>query len=97
LNKNLGEFDLDLLAQFDESFLADIGFDSESLDKIFEDEPTEQQFDLQKELDKLGIAEISVQKGDVYDLDGSRLMCGDSTIEADMLSWSERKSSALLY
>lgn len=85
LNKNLGEFDLELLAQFDESFLADIGFDSEELDKVFEDEPSEEQFDLQKELDKLGIAEISVQKGDVYDLDGSKLMCGDSTIEADML------------
>jgi DNA modification methylase len=85
LNKNQGEFDLELLAQFDESFLADIGFDSEAMDKIFEDELIEEQFDLQKELDKLDIAEISVQKGDVYDLHGSRLMCGDSTIEADML------------
>jgi len=60
LNKNQGEFDLNLLAEFDESFLADIGFNSEDLDKIFEE-------------------------GDIYELDGSRLMCGDSTIEADML------------
>lgn len=85
LNKNHGEFDLDLLAQFDETFLADIGFDSEELDKVFEVESEEEQFDLEKELEKLSIDQITVQKGDVYDLDGSRLMCGDSTIEADML------------
>lgn len=85
LNKNQGEFDLNLLAEFDESFLADIGFNSEDLDKIFEEEDEEEIFDLQKELDKLNIDEIKVQKGDIYELNGSRLMCGDSTIEADML------------
>lgn len=85
LNKNQGEFDLDLLSEFDESFLADIGFDSEDLDDIFAEDPKEEVFDLNKELEKLNIEHISVQKGDVYDLDGSRLMCGDSTIEADTL------------
>jgi DNA modification methylase len=85
LNKNTGEFDLDLLAQFDESFLADVGFDSEEIDDIFPTEENTEQFDLEKELEKLNIQEITVQKGDVYDLDGSKLLCGDSTIEADML------------
>ncbi len=86
LNKNQGQFDLDLLAQFDESFLKDIGFDSEELDDIFATEKSEEQFDLEKELDKLDIKEITAQKGDLYDLDGSRLYIGDSTIEADMLA-----------
>ena len=85
LNKNQGEWDLELLSKFDESFLDTLGFDSEELDKIFDDEKKEEQFDLKKELDKIGIENINVKKGDVYDLDGSRLMCGDSTIEADML------------
>lgn len=85
LNKNVGEFDLDLLAQFDESFLSDVGFDSEDLDDIFPVEENTEQFDLKKELEKLNIHNITVQKGDVYELDGSRLMCGDSTIESDML------------
>ena len=53
LNKNQGEFDLDLLAEFDESLLADIGFSSEEIDDIFPAEINEEQFDLQKELDKL--------------------------------------------
>ena len=86
LNKNQGEWDLELLAKFDESFLENIGFDSEELDRIFEDETTETIFDLEKELEKVGIENVTVQKGDVYDLDGSRLMCGDSTIESDMLT-----------
>lgn len=85
LNKNQGEWDMELLSKFDESFLDTLGFDSEELDKIFDEEKKEEQFDLKKELDKIGIENINVQKGDVYDLDGSRLMCGDSTIEADML------------
>ncbi len=86
LNKNQGQFDLSLLAQFDESFLADIGFNSEELDHIFEDDTKEEQFDLTKELEKLDITTITVQKGDIYEIDGSRLMCGDSTIEKDVLT-----------
>ena len=85
LNKNTGEFDLDLLAEFDESFLADIGFDSEELDDIFPAEENIEQFDLKKELEKLDIKNVNVKKGDIYELNGSRLMCGDSTIEAEML------------
>lgn len=85
LNKNLGEFDLRLLAEFDEAFLSDIGFASDELDEIFDTEENPEKFDLEKELKKLDIKNIEVQKGDIYELDGSRLMCGDSTIEADVL------------
>ena len=84
LNKNTGEFDLELLAEFDEAFLKDIGFDSEELDDIFPEEEKIEMFDLKKELEKLNITNVNVQKGDIYELDGSRLLCGDSTIEADM-------------
>ena len=85
LNKNTGEFDLDLLSQFDEAFLADIGFDSQDLDDIFPTEDNPEEFNLQKELEKIDINQVKVQKGDVYELNGSRLLCGDSTIEADIL------------
>lgn len=85
LNKNQGEFDLELLAQFDESFLADVGFSSEDLDDIFPAEENPEQFDLAKELDKLNISEVTVQPGDIYELNGSRLMCGNSMVEADVL------------
>lgn len=84
LNKNQGDWDYELLAEFDESLLADVGFDSEELDSIFDidvDEPDS--FDLEKELEKLDITKITVQKGEVYQLGESRLMCGDSTIAED--------------
>lgn len=85
LNKTGGEFDLDLLKDFDESLLEDIGFSSEELDDVFIDDDLEEKnsFDLKKELKKLNIKEISVQKGDIYQLGDSRLMCGDSTISGD--------------
>lgn len=85
LNKTGGDWDLDLLKEFDESLLGDIGFSSEELDSIFIDNDLEEKnsFDLKKELRKLDIKEISVQKGDIYQLGDSRLMCGDSTILED--------------
>jgi DNA modification methylase len=85
LNKNLGDWDFDLLKEFDQDILGDVGFSSTELDDIFLDEKVilEDTFDLQKELKKLDIENINVQKGDVYKLGDSRLMCGDSTIESD--------------
>ena len=86
LNKNTGEFNLELLAEFDESLLADVGFSSEEIDEIFPDDESPEVFDLKKELEKLDIKNITVKKGDIYEWpDGSRVMCGDSCIEKDML------------
>lgn len=97
LNKNTGEFDWNLLANFDEAFLSGVGFSSEELDEIFfvEDEP--EIFDLQKELKKLKIEKIEIQKGDVYQLGESRLMCGDSTIEVDMLKLMNGEKAAMCF
>jgi len=85
LNRNIGEWDWNLLAEFDENILADIGFSSEELDDIFELEENPEKFDLQKELDKLKIDKIEIQKGDRYQLGNHVLMCGDSTVEEDVL------------
>lgn len=86
LNKNTGEFDLNLLAEFDESFLKDVGFSSEELDNIFPVDETTNQFDLEKELSKLDITEVKAKTGDIFDLDGSRLLVGDSMIETDIVT-----------
>lgn len=85
LNKNTGEFDWDILAEFGEDILADIGFSSQELDDIFELEDIPETFNLVDELKKLKIDRVETEKGDVYHLGQHRLMCGDSTIEADML------------
>lgn len=84
LNKNQGEWSLELLAEFDESLLDVVGFTSEEIDSIFDIELEEPDtFDLQKELKKMGIKKVKAKKGDVYCLGDSRLMIGDSTVEAD--------------
>jgi DNA modification methylase len=85
LNKNIGEFDWDMLEKFDEILLKDIGFSSEELDNIFSLDDTPEVFDLEKELKKLEINGIEAKTGDIYELDGSRLMVGDSTKEEDIL------------
>lgn len=80
LNLNQGEWDYKLLAEFDESILSDVGFDSLELDNIYEpslDNPEE--FNIEKELDKLKIENIGVRKGDVWVLGEHKLACGDST------------------
>jgi len=86
LNKNLGDWDYKLLAEFDETILDDIGFTSEEIDDIFDVDVEEKEtFDMRKALDKAGVKEIAAKPGDIYQLGDSRLMVGDSTVETDVL------------
>lgn len=97
LNKNTGEWDWSLLADLDSAFLDSVGFSSEELDQIFEIEDTPEQFDLQKELLKMDITNINIQKGDIYDLNGSRLMCGDSTNEDEWLKLMDGEKADMCF
>ncbi|MFA7301642.1 MAG: DNA methyltransferase [Candidatus Shapirobacteria bacterium] len=85
LNKNTGDFDLKLLAEFDENVLKNIGFESDELDDIFHIEDTPEEFDLNKALKNAGVNEVKTQTGDIWLLGESKLLVGDSTIEADVL------------
>lgn len=86
LNKNTGDWDIDLLAEYDESLLAGIGFTSEELDDIFPVEENPEVFDLKKELAKLDIKNIDIKPGDMFQIGDSFLRCGDSMVEADVLA-----------
>lgn len=98
LNKNTGEWDLDLLASFDEALLKDIGFTSEELDDVFADlDPEPETFDLERELEKIGVGEVTVKKGDIFDLNGSRLMCGDSTVKEDIVTLMNGEKADLCF
>jgi len=76
LNKNLGQWDWDLLANFDEELLLKVGFEAGELDNIF---------DLEKGLTKPDDVPNLPEKpkariGNIYQLgDLHRVMCGDST------------------
>lgn len=87
LNRNTGEFDLELLSKFDETMLADIGFSSEELDDIFGEDENPEVFDLAKELQKLDITSVDIQPGDMFRIGETlTVRCGDSMVEADMLA-----------
>jgi len=93
LNKNTGEWDWNLLTDFGENFLSGVGFSSEELDEIFEIDETPEEFDLAKELAKLNIQKIEIKKGDVYQLGNHRMMCGDSTVEKDILKLMDNEKA----
>src|SRR3989344_3740157 len=78
LNKNTGDWDWDLLASFDESFLAGIGFSSEELDDVFANvlEVQDDEFDIDAELKR--IKKPKAKLGDLYQLGPHRLACGDA-------------------
>jgi DNA modification methylase len=88
LNRNTGEFDLNLLAEFDPLLLSGVGFTSEELDDIFPADENPEVFDLAKELKKLEITNIDIKHGDRFDFgaDVGIVMNGDSTNQVDMLA-----------
>lgn len=97
LNKNVGDWSWNLLESFGENFLANVGFTSEELDEIFDLGETPEMFDLQKELKKLQIEDVKVKKGEVYQLGAHRLMCGDSTVESDVLKLMNGKRADMCF
>lgn len=78
LNKNTGEWDMDLLREFDMELLLDVGFGDEDLSDIWDDslETEDDNFDVEKELEK--VKETDIQLGDLFQLGSHKLLCGDS-------------------
>lgn len=78
LNKNTGEFDMDLLKDMGEELLLDVGFSNNELENMFIDVGTENdRFDVNKELSK--IKKPTSKVGELYQLGPHRLLVGDST------------------
>ena len=73
LNRNLGSWDYDLLANLDEVMLKDVGFDSKELDRIF------QKADKDDDDAPAVRASTDIKIGDIFQLGPHRLMCGDAT------------------
>src|SRR3989344_7792140 len=63
LNRNTGAWDWNLLTEFDEALLTDVGFTSEEMDEVFGIDENPELFDLEKELAKLDIKKVEVKKG----------------------------------
>jgi len=72
-----GEWDFELLKEFEMELLVDLGFDQKALDDIWSDTPKSKEFDAEEELKK--IKNPTTKIGDIIELGKHRLICGDST------------------
>ncbi len=81
LNRITGDWDLEMLKNFDVDMLLDVGFNDDDLSSIFDDvlEIEDDNFDEAEELKK--IKETDIKEGDIFQLGKHRLICGDSTDE----------------
>jgi len=74
LNRNLGQWDMELLKDFTPEMLLDVGFDTDELDNIFPVEVDPKDDEVPDLPD-----EPTAIIGDIYLLGKHRVMCGDST------------------
>jgi len=80
LNQNTGDWDLEKLRElFDVEFLVSVGFDDAQLADVFDDvlQVDDDDFDLERAVEE--IKNPQAKLGDLYDLAGHRLTCGDAT------------------
>lgn len=92
LNKNLGEWDFELLASFSEDMLKDVGFDSKELDQIFKLEANPEDDDVPE-----ARKETDIRLGDIFQLGGHRLMCGDSTDAGSVALLMDGKKADMIH
>ena len=86
LSKNMGSWDYDLLVNFNEDLLKDIGWESSELDEIFGLE-IDDEFDVEKELEKvLAGKERRCKEGDLWQLGDHKLLIGNCT---DRNNWEK--------
>jgi len=97
LNRNTGEWDFELLKNFDIEILMDVGFDNNDLSKIWDEnlETEDDDFDTQKELEK--IKEPKTKVGDIIQLGNHLLICGDSTDPKVIEKLSKEKVVDMIY
>jgi DNA modification methylase len=78
LNQNTGNWDPEKLRAFDIQVLSDIGFDADELASMFDHllEVEDDDFELGKAVEE--IAEPRAKLGELYDLAGNRVICGDA-------------------
>jgi len=97
LNRNTGEWDFELLKNFDIEMLMDIGFDNDDLSKIWDEnlETEDDDFDTEKELEK--IKEPKTKIGDIIQLGNHLLVCADSTDPKVIEKLSKEKVVDMIY
>jgi len=97
LNKVSGDWDFDLLKNFDIEMLMDIGFDNNDLSKIWDEnlDIEDDNFNTKKELEKIKIPKTKI--GDMIRLGNHLLICGDSTNLEVVQKLTREKTVSMVY
>lgn len=97
LNRNTGEFDLELLKNFDIDELLSVGFDDVDLSDIWDDAlaTDDDNFDVEKAIENAG--EPTTKLGDIHRLGEHYLICGDSTDPAVITRLMGGNVASILY
>jgi hypothetical protein len=97
LNKNVGEWDWDLLKEFNMDTLLNVGFQGEELSKFFDGmlETEDDQFDVEKEL--AAIKKPKTKLGDRIVLGDHVLLCGDATKDEDVKRLVGQAEPSMIY
>lgn len=97
LNKNLGNWDEELLKAFDTGLLLDVGFTPDDLNSFFDDvlDVTDDGFNVQEELAKITTPETKL--GDIYELGAHRLICGDALDPETVLKLMGKEKAQMIY
>jgi site-specific DNA-methyltransferase (adenine-specific) len=98
LNKNLGEFDYDLLGngEFEIELLEDVGFDAEELESIFPDELGENEV-VEDEPPAVDDVEPIAKLGDLWQLGRHRLLCADCTVKENVELLMDGKKADMIF
>ena len=91
LNKNVGEWDLKLLATFDEKLLENTGFEKELLNNIFQEAILSEKDELPE------YKKTKIKTGDIFLLGRHRLMCGDCTIRENVDRLMDGKKADMVF
>lgn len=95
-NRHDGEWDMEMLPEFGQEVLLDVGFQNSEVDQLMgESEDEEDFFDSDKTLKSIKKAEIKY--GDLFKLGECRLICGDSTKSEDIKKLMDGKQADMVF
>lgn len=97
LNRNTGEWDFELLKEFDSTFLLNIGFDNKDLSDIWNDVLgiEDDNFDVDAKINEVKVP--IAQPGDIWQMDNHRLVCGDSQLKETISAAANNHLIDMLY
>lgn len=96
-NKLGGDWNFELLKEFDFNLLEDSGFEEIELSEMFDSdlEVEEESFDVEKELKR--IKKPKTKLGDIINLGKHRIICGDSTDPENLKRLFGKKRASMIY